>query len=80
MQFFMKIIYLSLESKILLTKPISLASSAGNFLHVKANSLTKLRLPTTFGNLCKVPTSAAIPIYKMKPDTVNIRIILNFSL
>lgn len=44
-----------------LTNPICLASSLQNFLAVKHSSLTKLSFPTIFGNLCRVPTSAANP-------------------
>ena len=45
-----------------LTNPICFASSLKNFLAVKHSSLTKLSFPTIFGNLCKVPTSAASPM------------------
>jgi len=55
-------LYLSLSSYTLLTKPHSLASEAIIFLAVNASSRTRLSLPITRGNLCRVPTSAAIPI------------------
>lgn len=57
-----KYLYLSLSSYTLLTKPHSLASGAIIFLAVNASSRTRLSLPITRGNLCRVPTSAAIPI------------------
>lgn len=56
--------YLSLPSYTLLTKPHSLASEAIIFLAVKTSSRTRLSLPITRGNLCKVPTSAASPVWK----------------
>lgn len=56
-----KITHCSLESKILLTNPFSLASKAENGRPVKTSSLTKLSLPMIFGNLWRAPTSAASP-------------------
>ena len=45
-----------------LTIPSLRASSAENFLAVYTSSLTRLSLPTTFGSLWRVPTSAARPM------------------
>lgn len=45
-----------------LINPLSNASVAGYFRAVYTSSLTKLSDPTTFGNLCNVPTSAAMPM------------------
>lgn len=60
--------YLSLSSYTLLTKPHSLASEANIFLAVNTNSRTRLSLPIMRGNLCNVPTSAAIPVQKDKSN------------
>ena len=44
-----------------LTNPISLASSAPNFLPVNASSRALESFPVIFGNRCRVPISAASP-------------------
>ena len=47
----------------LLTKPSALASAAPNLRPVKHSSRTADWLPTIFGSLCSVPTSATMPIW-----------------